>query len=248
MGEVNDLGTTQLVEEGYRALARLPRAPQPPGVTQLRGLAALGAGAALGAYGVWRRDRWGAGALGVGCGLALWFLKTNDLTSARAIKRALWHTEATAPTTLKAFVTIGRPIDEVYAYFRDLRAIPHASAFVESIVVYDDRRSAWTARIPNTELRVRWEAEIVEEERNRWILWRTLASSEITHEGLLAFRTRTDGRTEVQARLVTAPPGGASAVELLRYFDLLPERAIADDLARIQAALERGPAPVLVPG
>ena len=61
-------------------------------------------------------------------------------------------------------ITIGKPPEELYRFWRDFQNLPRFMEHLESVRVLDDRRSRWTARAPAGKT-VEWEAEITEDGR-----------------------------------------------------------------------------------
>src|SRR5579859_2082463 len=65
-------------------------------------------------------------------------------------------------------VTINRPREDVYGYWRDFRNLPNFMENVKAIRIIDDRVSHWTVAAPAGES-VEWDAIIVEDEPGRLI-------------------------------------------------------------------------------
>ena len=65
-------------------------------------------------------------------------------------------------------ITVGRPPEEIYRFWRDFENLPRFMEHLESVKVLDDRRSHWRARAPAGSS-VEWDAEIVEDRPNQRI-------------------------------------------------------------------------------
>ena len=63
-------------------------------------------------------------------------------------------------------ITIGKPPEELYRFWRDFQNLPRFMEHLESVRVLDDRRSRWTARAPAGKA-VEWEAEITDRRAER---------------------------------------------------------------------------------
>jgi uncharacterized membrane protein len=128
-------------------------------------------------------------------------------------------------------VTIGKPREEVYAFYRELERLPEFMRHVESVRELDERRSHWTVRLPNG-TRMEWDAEITEDRPGERLAWRTVEGSAFDSKGSVSFDRAPDGRgTEVHARMLfTAPP-------LARLF---ADLEVAGDLRRLKQLLETG--------
>lgn len=92
------------------------------------------------------------------------------------------NTRATIPyrrgVRVDESVTVGKPVEEVYAFWRRLDNLPYFMEHLQSVTVLDDKRSHWITKAPAGR-RVEWDAEIVSEEPNEMISWRSAAGSEI---------------------------------------------------------------------
>jgi uncharacterized membrane protein len=128
-------------------------------------------------------------------------------------------------------VTIGKPRDEVYGFYRELERLPQFMRHVESVRELDERRSHWIVRLPNG-TRMEWDAEITEDRPGERLAWRTVDGSAFENKGSVNFDPAPDGRgTEVHARMLfTAPP-------LARLF---ADLQVADDLRRLKQVMETG--------
>jgi uncharacterized membrane protein len=134
-------------------------------------------------------------------------------------------------------VTIDRPPAEVYRFWRDFGNLPRFMTHLERVDVLDDRRSHWVARAPAG--RVEWDAEIVSDEADRGIAWRSLPEAPVHHEGKVSFTDAPGGRgTQVRVQLSYQPPGGRLGVTLARLAGEEPGQQVSDELRRLKQVLE----------
>lgn len=137
-------------------------------------------------------------------------------------------------------VTINRPREEVYGLWRDLKNLPLFMHHVRSVTPLGDGRSHWVARAPAGQ-EVEWDAEIIEEQPGRRIAWRSLAESDVRHQGDVRFRKAPGDRgTEVRVHLDYDPPAGRAGAAVAKLFGEEPEQQIRDDLRRLKQVLETG--------
>jgi len=141
-------------------------------------------------------------------------------------------------------ITINRPREEVYRFWRNLENLSQFMEHVESIRVLDGgARSHWIVRGPG-ERRVQWDAEIINEAENELIGWRSLDGSEVANAGSVSFRDAEGGRgTEVRVELQYDPPGGAVGALFAKLFGEEPSQQIHNDLKRLKTRLEAGVIP-----
>ena len=147
--------------------------------------------------------------------------------------------------SVRRTVNINKPIEDVYAFWRDLENLPRFMRHLESVTCDGSRRSHWVARGPGGR-RVSWEAEIVEELPNERIAWRSLDDSDVRNAGAVSFERGPAGRgTTIRVSLSYAPPGGKVAAAIARLFGEEPRQQIQDDLRRLKQLLEAGEAPTV---
>ena len=137
-------------------------------------------------------------------------------------------------------VTINRPREAVYQFWRDFSYLPQFMAHVQSVLSTGDKRSHWVVTAPGRQT-VEWDAEIVEDRPNELIAWRTLEGSDIRHEGSVRFdKAPADRGTEVHVGLRYDAPGGKAGAAIASLFGEEPTQQIGDDLRRLKQVLETG--------
>src|SRR5438093_1363742 len=88
-------------------------------------------------------------------------------------------------------------------------------------------------------LKVEWDAEIINEEPNRLIAWRSLEGSQVSTAGSVQFNPAPGGRgTEVVVTLKYDPPGGKLGSWLAWLFGEEPSLQVRDDLRRFKQLAE----------
>ncbi len=97
------------------------------------------------------------------------------------------HTDTKPDGSLVArAVTINRPADELYAYFRDFSNLPTFMENVVRIDVLDDRRSHWVVKAPAGQT-VEWDAELTEDLPGRSLTWQSAEGADVPNSGRVAF-------------------------------------------------------------
>ncbi|MDP9022646.1 MAG: SRPBCC family protein [Actinomycetota bacterium] len=137
-------------------------------------------------------------------------------------------------------ITINRPPEEVYRYWRDLHNLPRFMFHLQSVDVTADGRSHWVARGP-TGTTVEWDAETVQDTPNELIAWRSLEGADVDNAGAVQFRPAPGGGgTEVTVDLEVATPGGEVGRALAKVAGEHPEQQVKDALRRLKQVLEAG--------
>lgn len=139
-------------------------------------------------------------------------------------------------TELTAAVTINKPRDEVYCFWRELTGFAQVVKGLDSVEVTGDRTSRWKGHGPANISR-EWESEITEELPGERLAWRTTAGSP-SHEGSVTFRDAPGGRgTEVTVTISAVSEGIGRAIAMAPR---VAEWGIEEGLARIRQYLETG--------
>jgi uncharacterized membrane protein len=137
-------------------------------------------------------------------------------------------------------ITVGKPVEEVYAFWRNFENLPRFMRHLESVTVIDERRSRWVAKAPAGK-HVEWDAEITGELENERIAWRSLPGSEIYNAGEVTFRAAPGGRgTEVRVDLEYDPPFGKLGSKVAMLFREEPGQQVRDDLRHFKQVMETG--------
>jgi uncharacterized membrane protein len=134
-------------------------------------------------------------------------------------------------------VTVGRPAQEVYRYWRKLENLAHFMNHVKSVTEIDERRSTWVVKGPmGTDLE--WTAQILTDREGELIAWESLPGAEVQNAGSVRFETVGDGRTEVRVSLQYQPPAGVIGATVAKLFGENPEQQLDEDLARFKKLIE----------
>ncbi len=137
-------------------------------------------------------------------------------------------------------VTVDRPPDALFRFWRDFANLPRVMAHLESVRVLDDRRSHWVVKAP-AGTHVAWDAEVYNERENELIAWRSLEGSDIAHAGSVHFTPVPSGRgTEVRVVLEYDAPAGPTGALIARIFGEEPEQQVREDLRRFKQIMEAG--------
>jgi uncharacterized membrane protein len=137
-------------------------------------------------------------------------------------------------------VTINRPPQEIYSFWRNFENLPRFMEHLEEVQVIDEKRSHWKAKAP-VGTSVEWDAEIVQDQPGELIAWRSLPSAQIPNEGVVRFTAAPGGQgTEVRVELRYEPPGGLLGAAVARLLGEEPDRQVAADLRRLKQVLETG--------
>jgi uncharacterized membrane protein len=137
-------------------------------------------------------------------------------------------------------VTINRPRDEIYAFWRDFTNLPRVMENIERIDATDDRRSHWMVKAPAGR-KVEWESVITADEPGRLIAWQSVEGADVASSGRIEFLDAAPGRgTVVRATFAYDPPAGWLGEWIAKLFQREPAVQARRDLRRLKQFLETG--------
>jgi uncharacterized membrane protein len=136
-------------------------------------------------------------------------------------------------------ITINKPVEEVYGFWRNFENFPRFMRNVEAIDV-TGVRSHWRVIGP-AGVRVEWDAELVEDVENERISWRTVEDSTVEHHGSVRFSRAAGARgTEIGVHLHYSPPAGQIGRGIAWLVGSDPESQVREDLRRFKQIMETG--------
>jgi uncharacterized membrane protein len=137
-------------------------------------------------------------------------------------------------------IIINRSPEEVYRYWHDLGNVPKFMSRIESVQVTDGVRSHWRAVGP-AGVGVEWDAEMVNDEPNALIAWRSVEGSDVHNSGTVRFEPGPGGKgARVTVEVQYVPPGGAISTKIARLLDASRGPQLESDLRRLKQIMETG--------
>lgn len=137
-------------------------------------------------------------------------------------------------------VTINRPREEIYTFWRNFANLAQVMENVERIEVQDDRRSHWVVKAPAGKT-VEWDSVVTEDEPGRLIAWQSVEGADVKSSGRIEFLDAAPGRgTMVRATFSYNPPAGWLGEWIAKLFQREPNVQARRDLRRLKQFLETG--------
>ncbi|HLW22762.1 MAG TPA: SRPBCC family protein [Steroidobacteraceae bacterium] len=137
-------------------------------------------------------------------------------------------------------VTINRPREELYRFWRELSNLPRFMQNIERIDRIDSRRSHWVVLAPGHKT-VEWDSTITADVPGELIAWCSTGDASVRNSGRVEFRDSPVGRgTEVTATIVYDPPLGALGKLVAKLFAREPKIQTRQDLRRFKQLMETG--------
>ena len=141
---------------------------------------------------------------------------------------------------IKTSIIVNKPRAEVYAFWRKLDNLPLFMEHLEQVKVEDDKYSEWTAEIPGGIGTVTWKSEIVKDEVNERIGWRSIEGSDIFNAGNVHFKDAKNFGTEVHVAISYRLTGGTPVKALGRLVNPVFEKIIREDVESFKNYFEAG--------
>jgi uncharacterized membrane protein len=139
---------------------------------------------------------------------------------------------------IEAHVTIQRPIDDVFRFYRDFRNLPRFLGDVTAIEPLDRATYRWTIQGP-LGVQLKWKVKVTEEDANESIRYETVTSPGLRTYWQIHFAQGSDaGQTEVR-EVMRTPLGrvGRAALALIGKF---PAEEVTANLRRLKEVMETG--------
>ena len=138
-------------------------------------------------------------------------------------------------------VTIqNKSAEELYRFWHDFKNLPTFMKHLKSVAVINKTRSHWVAKAPLGKS-VEWDADIIIDQENQLITWKSVAGDDIDNSGFVQFKSApTDRGTEVKVVMEYNLPGGGLTSAIAKLFGEDPEQQIGDDLRHFKMLMEAG--------
>ncbi len=142
---------------------------------------------------------------------------------------------------VESAVTINKPIDELYRFWRNFENLPRFMKYLDSVAMREAGLSHWVAKGP-AGTTVEWDARIINEVENKVIGWQSIEGSTISAAGSVNFDETAHG-TRVHVHLQYEPPAGRLGAAVAWLFGLEPNQTVREDLRRFKQLMETGEIP-----
>jgi uncharacterized membrane protein len=134
--------------------------------------------------------------------------------------------------------TIAKSPAEIFRFWRNFENLPKFMDHLKLVTCEGNNRSHWIAKGP-ARVDVEWDAEIINEEPDRLISWRTVDDSDVDIAGTVRFLPAQNARaTEVHVNLDYIPPAGRVGQAVAKIFGEDPKTQIQEDLGRLKQLME----------
>jgi uncharacterized membrane protein len=143
-------------------------------------------------------------------------------------------------TLIGRTVTIDKPKEVLYDFWRDFSNLPAFMENIRSVSVTDPTHSHWVIAGPAGQT-AEWDSEITRDEPGSVIEWRSLQGASVQNSGQVEFADSPDGRGSiVRVTIAYDPPAGAIGKLIAKLFQREPKIQARQDLRRFKQLMETG--------
>jgi uncharacterized membrane protein len=142
-------------------------------------------------------------------------------------------------TLLAEAVTINRPAQELYDFWRNPANLVRVMDNIQSIEPIDANRSRWTVKAPAGGT-VSWESVITKDVPGSEIYWQSAEGADVANSGRIEFREAGQRGTIVRATIAYEAPGGKFGELIAKLFQREPRLQARRDLHRLKQLMETG--------
>ncbi|MGK4566667.1 SRPBCC family protein [Flavobacterium sp. 3HN19-14] len=143
-------------------------------------------------------------------------------------------------------VTIDRPVDEVYSFWRNLENLPRFMSHLEKVEETNGITSEWTAKGPAGIGRISWTAQILMDEKNELLSWHSLPDATVENAGKVRFTDNGDS-TDLDITISYHAPLGIAGEAAAKLLNPVFEKMLKKDIDSLKTFLETEPgiAPII---
>lgn len=137
-------------------------------------------------------------------------------------------------------LTVNRPRQEVYDFWRKLSNLPLFMEHLERVDVINDKQSHWVAKVPGHLGKIEWDAEIVKEIDGELLSWNSLPHASINNAGKVEFRDADVNGTEVTVLITYRAPFGDVGEGIVSLLNPVFKKMIRKDVNNFKRYIEAG--------
>ncbi len=215
-------------------------------INQTERMASTIAGGALAVIGI-SRGGWGGWMLALAAGGLVYRGATGHCHMYQALGVDTAHNEQSRSGVrhkhgikLEKSVTINKSPEELFSFWKEFSNLPRFMKHLESVRKTDEKHSHWVAKAP-AGMTVEWDAEIINEQKNELIAWRSLEGASVPNAGSVRFEQAPGDRgCIVRVSLSYEPPAGVLGSKIAKLFGEEPSQQVEEDLRRFKQLMEAG--------
>ena len=154
------------------------------------------------------------------------------------------ETHKSKNVNIRTNITIDKPVEEVYAFWRQLENLPKFMTHLKTVQEKNASHSHWVAQGPAGIGTLSWDAKILMDEPGRILSWTSVPGSTVDNAGKVVFKQRGSNGTELDITISYHAPLGIAGETAGKLLNPLFENRIKNDLANLKTYLEEGTNPL----
>ncbi len=151
--------------------------------------------------------------------------------------RRTWS-PSSGENTIEARITIQRPVDRVFRFYRDFQNLPRFLGDVMAIEEIDPGTFRWTIQGP-LGIRAHWTVRVTEERPNELIRYETVTAPGLRTYWEIHFAPGSEA-SETEVREVMKAPLGRLGRAALALIGKFPAEEVSSNLHRLKQVMETG--------
>lgn len=136
-------------------------------------------------------------------------------------------------------VTINRPAEELYAFWRDFSNLATVMENIVSIETLSPTQSRWTVKGPGGKS-YKWTSTVTNDVPGKEITWQSDGDADVANSGRISFEEVAGRGTLVTATIAYAPPAGTVGKVIAKILQREPNVQVRRDLRRFKQLMETG--------
>ncbi len=141
---------------------------------------------------------------------------------------------------IRTSLIIGRPVEQVYNFWRRLENLPRFMNHLKSVEEIDNITSEWTAKGPAGIGTITWKAQILMDEPSKVLSWHSMPGSTIDNAGKVSFRKLDESTTEIEVVISYHAPLGFAGEAAAKLLNPVFEKIVKSDIESLKSYLEEG--------
>lgn len=167
------------------------------------------------------------------------YLMFRGITGVCPVYKRIGISKNPASIHITHILTVNKPKQEVYQFWRKLENLPLFMKHLASVVEKDAKNSYWVARVPGNFAKLGWEAQIIRDDPGKLISWKSSKGSTIDNEGHVSFSDTPDGKgTVINVVIAYKSPIGGTGEGLAKLFTPVFEKMIRNDIENFKSYIE----------
>ncbi|OYU81261.1 MAG: cyclase [Flavobacterium sp. BFFFF1] len=146
----------------------------------------------------------------------------------------------TSNINIRTSMSIDKPVSEVYAFWRNLENLPRFMKHLETVKEINKTTSHWCVKVPGGIGHISWTANILMDEKDEMLSWKSVPGSTIDNGGKIVFTENGRGGTDLDINISYHAPLGIAGDVAAKLLNGFFERMVHTDIENVKSYMESG--------